>query len=103
MQAVDIPANGSSQLHTDPGCHSGGWSPRRVLLPGTVGGAPIGHSPRGFRKLWKPRQYSKWESPVLMGLFFVLGLGISMAHCGFYASLEGTIVGSPAQQENNLR
>jgi hypothetical protein len=38
-----------------------------------------------------------------MGLFFVIGLGVSMAHCGFYASLEGTVVGSPAEQENNLR
>jgi hypothetical protein len=52
---------------------------------------------------WKPRQYRKWESPVLMVLFFVLGLGLSLAHCLFYSSLDGDIVGSPAQQENNLR
>jgi hypothetical protein len=102
-QAADTPANGPLTLDTSPARCSGERSPRRVRLSSTVSNAPISPSPRDVRKLWKPRQYRKWESPVLMVLFFVLGLGISMAHCGFYASLEGTIVPSPAQQENNLR
>ncbi|KAK4098471.1 hypothetical protein N658DRAFT_431977 [Parathielavia hyrcaniae] len=51
----------------------------------------------------KRRQFRNWESPLLIVLFFVLGLGLSLGHSAFYASLDGTEVGSPEQQENNLR
>ncbi len=97
MQAVDTAAKEPLQIQTTSLRPSGEPSPRRGRLPSTASSTPA------RRLLWKPRKYHKWESPVLMVLFFVLGLGISMAHCGFYASLEGAIVGSPAQQENNLR
>ncbi|KAK3689119.1 hypothetical protein B0T22DRAFT_374685, partial [Podospora appendiculata] len=35
--------------------------------------------------------------------FFALGLAFSIAHCILYAGLDGKVVGSPEQQENNLR
>ena len=38
-----------------------------------------------------------------MGTFYLVGLIFSIAHCAFYASLSGSIVGSPRQQENNNR
>ncbi|KAK0737326.1 hypothetical protein B0T21DRAFT_364903 [Apiosordaria backusii] len=55
------------------------------------------------RKSWKPRKFHKWESPLLMISFFVLGLVFSISHCVLYASLDGAIVGSAAHQESNLR
>jgi hypothetical protein len=78
-------------------------SQAHVVIPSPVENAPASPLPREVRRIFKPREYHHWESPFLMGLFLFLGLGISMAHCGFYARLEGTIVGSPAEQENNLR
>ena len=69
--------------------------------------SPSNVSSEGSRRvgyeLWTWRRYHKWKSPLLMSTFFVLGLGISIAHCVFYASLNGTIVGSSRQQERNLR
>ncbi|KAK0643772.1 hypothetical protein B0T16DRAFT_188695 [Cercophora newfieldiana] len=50
-----------------------------------------------------PRRLHKWESPLLIVGFFILGLVCSISHCVFYASLENTIVPNSAQQENNLR
>jgi thiol:disulfide interchange protein len=54
-------------------------------------------------EFFKPRKYHKWKSPLLISMFFVLGLGLSITHCALYAALNGTIVGSSWQQENNLR
>jgi hypothetical protein len=50
-----------------------------------------------------PRQYHKWKSPLLMLVFYLCGLGMSIGHCAFYASLDNSIVGSPYQQGTNLR
>ena len=50
-----------------------------------------------------PRQLYKWESPLLIVGFFVLGLAFSITHCVFYATLGGTVVPDSARQENNLR
>ncbi len=50
-----------------------------------------------------PRQYHKWKSPLLMLVFYLCGLGMSIGHCAFYASLNNSVVGSPHQQGTNLR
>lgn len=55
------------------------------------------------RNTWKPREYQKWKSPLLMSIFYLAGLGFTGAHCGLYAKLNGTIVGGSRQQETNLR
>jgi len=52
---------------------------------------------------WIPRRLRKWESPLLIVGFFIGGLIFSIAHCVFYTTLDGTIVGNPGDQENNLR
>jgi hypothetical protein len=54
-------------------------------------------------EMWKPRQYHKWKSPLLMFTFYLLGLGISIGHCAFYPSLKDKIVGSSRNQESNIR
>lgn len=50
-----------------------------------------------------PRRYHKWKSPLLMLVFYLCGLGMSIGHCAFYASLNNSIVGGPRQQGTNLR
>jgi hypothetical protein len=72
----------------------------RVCLPSN---ASSEGSRRVRHEMWTSRRYHKWKSPLLMFTFFVLGLGISIAHCAFYPALNATIVGSPRQQEKNLR
>jgi hypothetical protein len=52
---------------------------------------------------WVRRSYYKWKSPLIMASSFTLGLGVSAAHCALYKHLDGKVVGSPAQQETNLR
>lgn len=53
--------------------------------------------------LWKPRVYHHWKSPLLMVVFCVIGLALSIAHCAVYRSLDGRVVGSSYDQEQNLR
>lgn len=55
------------------------------------------------REILVPRRTHQWKYPLLMSTFYVLGLGMSIAHCAFYSALKDTIVGSPGQQEINLR
>ncbi|KAK3377470.1 hypothetical protein B0H63DRAFT_398759 [Podospora didyma] len=50
-----------------------------------------------------PRNYHHFKTPLLTTLFFTLGSGMSIAHCVLYSKLDNTAVGSPAEQENNLR
>ncbi|KAK4110187.1 hypothetical protein N656DRAFT_782248 [Canariomyces notabilis] len=95
-------AQDPARLQEKPGQHSGQPSPRVVRLPSTPSITPTDTTRGDARRLWKPREYHKWESPFLTVAFFIVGLAFSMAHCGFYASLDGTIVGNPADQENNL-
>jgi hypothetical protein len=52
---------------------------------------------------WSPRRIHKWKSPLLMIIFFLIGLGVSVAHCAFYPSLKDMRVGSPDSQEEKLR
>jgi hypothetical protein len=49
------------------------------------------------------RQIHKWRSPLLMVVFYLLGLSLSVAHCIFYPKLKGRIVGDPGQQEEKIR
>lgn len=53
--------------------------------------------------LWKPRVYNHWKSPILMVFFYSIGFTLSIAHCVIYRSLDGKIVGSSYDQEQNLR
>jgi len=46
---------------------------------------------------------ARWKSPILLTVFFLIGLALSLAHCLFYYKLDAKIVGSASQQENNLR
>lgn len=52
---------------------------------------------------WTQRPIHKWKSPLVMTLFFTLGATVSIAHCVFYARLNGHIVGDSSQQEEKLR
>lgn len=61
-----------------------------------------GYSKRRMR-IWTPREYNHWKSPVLMVLLYITGLVLSVAHCVFYKNLDGKIVGSSYDQEQNLR
>jgi hypothetical protein len=93
--SIGTPTNSPLLLPEDSGPRLAERSPGRFeLLRATT---------QHMRSRWKPRRYRKWQSPVLMVLFFVIGLSLSLAHCLFYSSLDAEIVGSPAQQENNLR
>lgn len=51
-------------------------------------------------EVWQPRRrFHQWKSPLLMLMFFVIGLSMGFAHCTFYASHSGHIVGSSSDQE----
>ncbi|KAK3317358.1 hypothetical protein B0T19DRAFT_434807 [Cercophora scortea] len=52
---------------------------------------------------WIQGQSHARKSSAPIVAFFALGLCFSVAHCILYAGLDGKLVGSPAQQENNLR
>jgi hypothetical protein len=49
------------------------------------------------------RRIHKWRSPLLMVVFYFLGLSLSLAHCVFYPKLKGRIVGDSGQQEEKIR
>jgi len=49
------------------------------------------------------RRYHRWKGPVLMVVYFSVGLAMSLAHCFFYAGLNGKVLGNPQSQEVNLR
>lgn len=52
---------------------------------------------------WQKRQIHRWKSPLLMVVFFLIGLAMSLAHCIFYPSLQGKVVGNPDAQEEKIR
>jgi hypothetical protein len=55
-------------------------------------------------EVWQPRRrFHQWKSPLLMLIFFVIGLNMGFAHCTFYASRSGHIVGSSSDQERVIR
>jgi hypothetical protein len=49
------------------------------------------------------RRIHTWRSPLLMVVFYILGLSLSVAHCVFYPKLKGRIVGDSGQQEEKIR
>ncbi|KAJ4301769.1 hypothetical protein N0V90_003863 [Kalmusia sp. IMI 367209] len=75
-------------------------SPDVVVIP--VQGEPL---PLGIplQQGWEQRRIHRWKSPVLMVAFFLIGLAMSLAHCIFYPSLNGKIVGDPDIQEEKIR
>jgi hypothetical protein len=52
---------------------------------------------------WEKRRIHRWKSPLMMVVFFLVGLALSLAHCIFYPSLHGKIVGNSDAQEEKLR
>ena len=50
-----------------------------------------------------PRRYFHWRAPLLMLIFYLIGISMCAAHCAVYSGLSGEVVGSPAEQEKNLR
>jgi hypothetical protein len=52
---------------------------------------------------WRKRQIPRWKSPLLMVLFFIIGLAMSLGHCVFYPKLSGKLVGGSSDQEENIR
>lgn len=105
-----IEPNSPRQLQVPPGQHL------RPPVPPTADRRPSQSSIRArlpslssthtfgrVYNFWKPRDIHKWQSVLLNVAFFLSGLACSLAHCIFYATLDETIVGSPAEQENNLR
>ncbi|KAK3315414.1 hypothetical protein B0H66DRAFT_593988 [Apodospora peruviana] len=56
-----------------------------------------------WHEQWTRREYHHWKAPLLMVVFWLIGIGCSVAHCTFYSLLQGTIVPGPGAQENNLR
>ncbi|KAF2729936.1 hypothetical protein EJ04DRAFT_501369 [Polyplosphaeria fusca] len=57
----------------------------------------------GVQTGWKKRNIPRWKSPLLMILFFIIGLAMSLAHCIYYPKLHGVIVGDSSSQEEKLR
>lgn len=55
------------------------------------------------QKGWEYRHIHRWKSPLLMVVFFVIGLAMSLAHCIFYPSLSGRVVGNSDAQEEKIR
>lgn len=49
------------------------------------------------------RHIHRWKSPLLMVVFFLIGLAMSLAHCIFYPSLRDQLVGNPDAQEEKIR
>jgi len=81
--------------------------PSNSMSPGSRPRLQGNASSSSFRlarpKMWIPREYHKWKSPLLMFTFYLIGLGISIGHCAFYPSLKDKIVGSSRKQESNIR
>lgn len=81
--------------------------------PGSPALLPAPYSPGPFGRLasfsktpqlgWRKRQIPPWKSPLLMILFFIIGLAMSLGHCIFYPKLSGKIVGDSSDQEGNIR
>jgi len=60
------------------------------------------HGSRTFPN-WEARRIHTWKTPLLMVLFFLVGLAMSMAHCVFYPKHKDQVVGKADQQEEKIR
>jgi hypothetical protein len=58
-----------------------------------------GHDLEGL----KPHRIRHWKSPLVMLIFYAIGVGMSIAHCVFYPGLDGKIVADAYNQERNIR
>ncbi|KAF2002416.1 hypothetical protein P154DRAFT_488382 [Amniculicola lignicola CBS 123094] len=65
--------------------------------------ASISSPSQRFQIKWPKRHIHRWKSPMLMILFFIIGLAMSLAHCIFYPKLSGKVVGDSSSQEEKLR
>lgn len=99
----------SFRLSTGPSPRSGApqdpvaiSSPTLQLPPGGSSQSRISSVSKRIN-LWRPRAYNHWKAPILMLLFYSIGLALSLAHCVIYRDLDGKIVGSSYDQEQNLR
>lgn len=95
-------SSGESSRSTKPGVtHLAKPTPNLQLPPTSARRGSL--QPPALIALWKSRSIKKWKAPVVMVSFLLLGLALSIAHCIVYSSLNGNIVGSSANQEENLR
>ncbi|KAK7192632.1 hypothetical protein PSPO01_01340 [Paraphaeosphaeria sporulosa] len=59
--------------------------------------------PAPLQQGWPERRIHRWKSPIMMVVFFLVGLAMSLAHCIFYPSLKGKVVGNSDAQEEKIR
>ena len=56
-----------------------------------------------FPRLFDSGQPFRYKIPLLTVLYFLIGLGMAIAHCIFYPGLKGMVVGTPVRQETKIR
>jgi hypothetical protein len=98
---VDDTTNEVSTSTATPDLEVGPPPPAIVRIPSSAS-APLRTRKELLFNL-APRRYHKWKSPLLILTFYVIGLGMSIGHCAFYASLNHSVVGGPHQQSTNIR
>lgn len=103
INGVEVDQDGNSNAYAvSPG--EDGIAPDSQVEAGLSEGSDTSGSRSEVQgRLFKSRYIHRWKSPLLMFLFFVIGLTMSFAHCIFYPALEGKIVGGSSSQEERLR
>ncbi|KAF2177452.1 hypothetical protein K469DRAFT_755105 [Zopfia rhizophila CBS 207.26] len=71
------------------------------IEPGDLGDAKLLPAAEP-QQTWSKRRVHRWKSPLLMLMFFTIGLAMSIAHCIFYLKLRGTVVGDFSSQEEKI-
>ncbi|KAI9766942.1 MAG: hypothetical protein M1840_006239 [Geoglossum simile] len=96
------------RAHTSAGPCSPKTRPEHTVLaetrpPGERQPLSCGCLRRNSNDLGRHRQINRWKSPLLLSIFFTVGLAMSIAHCVFYPKLSGIVVGNSSNQERNIR
>ncbi|KAF2471142.1 uncharacterized protein BDR25DRAFT_223485 [Lindgomyces ingoldianus] len=78
-------------------------SPTETRTLDLGGNSPTLPAAEGPQPEWIKRRIHRWKSPLLMVVFYIIGLAMSLAHCIFYPKLKGVIVGNPDSQEGKIR
>lgn len=88
-------------------CATASSSGSPTILPAPPSPGPFGNfaqlSAKTPQQGWRKRRIPRWKSPLLMVVFFIIGLAMSLAHCIFYPKLSGRLVGNSSSQEQNIR
>jgi thiol:disulfide interchange protein len=101
------PTNDSKRLQittvnisSGSGSSSPAIAPYATNIPAEEAGLQL---PAPLQQDWQKRRIHRWKSPLMMVVFFLVGLAMSLAHCIFYPSLQGKIVGNSDAQEEKIR